>query len=48
MDEIREVVVPALAESLSEGDIKWDKGLTFDLFIILSNIGVVLQLLAIR
>lgn len=25
-DEIREIKVPQLAESLSEGDIRWDKG----------------------
>lgn len=25
VDEIRDVVVPALAESLSEGDIRWEK-----------------------
>lgn len=26
VDQIREIVVPQLAESLSEGDIRWEKG----------------------
>lgn len=28
-NELRDVVVPALAESLSEGDIRWEKGIHF-------------------
>lgn len=29
VNELRDVVVPALAESLSEGDIRWIKGIQF-------------------